>query len=129
MVKKWEMMWSTNHEHGTKKQWLEHLTNGVSTWENFLSIHRLCLLFLLKTFKAQLQNTQQNIITLRKWWKNKYFIRKAFVFFGLHLMLVIIYPINKNQCYLESFTSLKIIVKPQQWKCKDWRKSPYLGAL
>ena len=44
----------------------------------------------------------------------KYFIRKAFIFFGLHLMLVIIYPFNKNQCYLESFTSLKIIVKPQQ---------------
>lgn len=61
--------------------------------------------------------------------KNKYFICKAFVFFGLHSILVMIYPFNKNQCYLESFTSLKIIVKPQQWKCKDWRKSPYLGAL
>ena len=129
MVKKWEKMWSTCHEHGTKKQWLEHPTSGVLTWEHFLSIHKLCLLFSLKTFKVQLQNTQQNITTLRKWRKNKYFIRKAFVFFGLHIMLVIIYPFNKNQCYLESFTSLKIIVKPQQWKCEDWRKSPYLGAL
>ena len=47
--------------------------------------------------------------------KNKYFIRKAFVFFGWDSILVMIYPFNNlNQCYLESFTSLKIIVKPQQ---------------
>ena len=69
---------------------------------------------LVKNIQRTIANTQQNITTLRKSRKNKYFFRKAFVFFGLHSVLITIYPFNKNHCYLISFTSLKIIVKPQQ---------------